>query len=283
MTQNDAGVGPSPEHDEHDRLNELDPTGRLSAYMAKSQTWLNVLALLTIWLVVVPPGDFGAASNNVFVLRIALSVIYGVDMTIRARLARRHLRYVVTHPLGVAAVVLPPVRVIFSLRLLRTVFRRGHLVYFLAAASVLVLNGAMVVFLYERHAPGSNIHTFGESLWWSIVTVTTVGYGDFFPVTTPGRIAAVLIMFIGILILAVITANVAASFLSPNGHREDDAVVGDPTLSGILETLSALDRRLGHIEEHLVAGGGTHQQAPDHLKGLGSGQNDVPDGLDSPG
>ena len=42
-----------------------------------------------------------------------------------------------------------------------------------------VLNGAIVVYLYERDAKGSNIHTLGQSVWWAITTVTTVGYGDY--------------------------------------------------------------------------------------------------------
>jgi len=115
----------------------------------------------------------------VWAIRIAVSVVYGIDLAIRGVLARRPVRYALAHPVLLVSVVFPPVRVIFSFRLVRSVFRRGHLGRFLVAASVLVLNGAVIVYLFERHAPGSNIHTLGESLWWSAVTVTTVGYGDY--------------------------------------------------------------------------------------------------------
>ena len=86
-----------------------------------------------------------------------------------------------THPFALVAMLAPPVCVIFSLRLIRSIFRRGHLVRFLVAAVVLVIDGAVIVYLFERHAPGSNIHTLGDTLWWSFVTVTTVGDGDHVP------------------------------------------------------------------------------------------------------
>jgi voltage-gated potassium channel len=53
---------------------------------------------------------------------------------------------------------------LFSIRLIRSVFQRGHLGRFLLAATVLVLNGSVIVYLFERHAPHSNIHTVGEAL-----------------------------------------------------------------------------------------------------------------------
>jgi voltage-gated potassium channel len=235
----------------HGQADLDDPTGRLSRYLAKTQAPLDVFALLTLWIVVVPPGDFGKGATAALVVRFGLSAIYGLDLAVRARLATRHWNYVRTHPLGLLVVVLPPLRVLLSLRLVRVVFRRGHLDRFLLVAGMLVLNGAVAVYLYERHAPGSNIHTLGDSVWWSLVTVTTVGYGDFYPVTTLGRIAAVLIMAIGIATLAVVTAQVASSFVAQASRRERPATDGT---SGAAEpTLADLDRRLARIEALLTA------------------------------
>jgi voltage-gated potassium channel len=231
-----------------------DPSGRLAAYMARSQGALDLLALLTLWIVVVPPGDFGSAHNAstiALIVRIALSVVYGIDMTIRTALARRHWHYVHTHPLGLAAVAFPPLRIIFSLRLVRSLFRRGNLWRFLLAAAAMVLNGAIIVLLFERHASGSNIHTLGQSVWWSVVTVTTVGYGDYFPVTPQGQVAAAFIMAIGILTLAVVTAQVSSNFVDQAARRRNAAPGADATGTGI--TLSELARRLDRIEELLTA------------------------------
>ena len=182
--------------------------GRLAAYEARTERALDLLALLTLWIVVVPVWDFGHDVEGIAVtIRVAVSVVYGIDLAIRGVLARRPVRYALTHPVLLVSVVFPPVRVIFSFRLIRSVFRRGHLGRFLVAAAVLVLNGAVIVYLFERHAPKSSIHTLGESLWWSVVTVTTVGYGDYTPVTAPGRVTACFVMGIGLLTLAVVTAQ----------------------------------------------------------------------------
>lgn len=225
---------------------------RLARYEAGTRDPLDLLALATLWLVVVPPGDFGHdVTSIVLAFRVALSVVYGIDIAIRSALASRRVHYALTHPLAFVSVLIPPVRVIFSLRLVRSVFRRGHLGRFLVAATVLVLNGAVIVYLFERHAPGSNIHTLGNALWWSFVTVTTVGYGDFYPVTTWGRVTACFIMGTGLLTLAVVTAQVASSFVAQGPSRARPGPRDEPARREV--TLAELDQRLARIESLLTA------------------------------
>ena len=231
----------------------VNAPGRLEEYQASTRGPLDLLALATLWLVAVPPGDFGHhVTGIVIAFRIALSAVYAVDIAIRSALAPRHVHYALTHPLALISVVLPPVRVIFSFRLVRSMFRRGHLGRFLLAAVVLVLNCAVIVYLLERHAPGANIRTLGDALWWSFVTVTTVGYGDFYPVTTGGRITACVIMGTGLLTLAVVTAQVASSFVAQGPSRARPAPQDDESARREV-TLAELDQRLARIERLLTA------------------------------
>ena len=249
MTMNDKdhlpGLGPGADR-------AVNDPGRLTEYEARTREPLDLLALATLWLVVVPVWDYGhGVKYVVLAFRIALSVVYAIDLAIRSALAPRHAHYVLTHPLALASVLYPPVRVFFSIRLVRSVFRRGHLARFLTAAAVLVLNGAVIVYLFERHAPGSNIHTLRDALWWSFVTVTTVGYGDFYPVTAGGRITACFIMGTGLLTLAVVTAQVASSFVAQGPSRARPAQPDEAVRREV--TLAELDQRLARIERLLTA------------------------------
>jgi len=63
------------------------------------------------------------------------------------------------------------------------------------------------------NANSSNIRTFRDSLWWTFVTSTTVGYGDYYPVSTAGRITGILLMFFGVSLVGVITGNMASFFV----------------------------------------------------------------------
>ena len=239
-------------------LGRDDPSGRLAAYQARSETPLDLLSLATLWFVVVPWPYFDHGLAFWLPLRLALSVVYGIDLAYRGVLAGHPGRYARAHPLALAAVLFPPVRAIFSFRLVRAMFRRGHLLRFLLAAAVLVANGAIMVYLFERHAPQSNIHTLGESVWWALVTVTTVGYGDYTPVTVDGRITACLIMLTGLLTLAVVTAQVASNFVAQGPGRRRQP---EPAPAGV--TLAELDRRLARIEELLRAAAPSAQRTAD--------------------
>jgi voltage-gated potassium channel len=235
------------------------PGGRLAAYQERTEVPLDLLALVMLWFVLVPPWHYDQDVRGIWwALRIALSVVYGIDLAIRSVLSERPGRYVRANPLALAAVLFPPVRAIFSLRLVRALFRRGHLPRFLLAAAVLVFDGAIIIYLYERDAPHSSIHTLGESLWFSVVTVTTVGYGDYTPVTGYGRITAIFIMLVGLLTLAVVTAQVASNFVTQGPSRTQRSP--QPEAAQPEVTLDELDRRLARIEELLTVSASSSQR-----------------------
>ena len=69
---------------------------------------------------------------------------------------------------------------------------------------LIIIFGGIDVYLVEHKHQGANITTLGEALWWAVVTITTVGYGDYFPVTAIGRIIAIFVMFSGIGIVVAV-------------------------------------------------------------------------------
>lgn len=100
---------------------------------------------------------------------------------------------------------------------------------------------ASVAILYVEDVPEANIKGAGDALWWSFVTVTTVGYGDRYPVTAEGRIIAMILMTAGVALFSTFTALVASYFVEPEQKREqaeNEAVMHE--LRAIREELEAL-------------------------------------------
>lgn len=94
-----------------------------------------------------------------------------------------------------------------------------------ALSSALILAVLLIIFssiaiLQVEDAPNSNIQTAEDAIWWSYVTITTVGYGDKFPVTTEGRIIAIFLMTAGVGLFGTFTAYIASLFVTDNG-RDD--------------------------------------------------------------
>ena len=150
-------------------------------------------------------------------LAFAVDLVYGIW---KAEDRKNYLKH---HPLELASVLLPFLR---PLRLMRVISLGGLALQKVAvgrqfaitlkvAISAVFISyiAAVQITISERNVEGSNIKTFGDGLWWAITTVTTVGYGDRFPTTTEGRLLAVMLMIVGISLVGVITASVAAWFV----------------------------------------------------------------------
>ena len=88
--------------------------------------------------------------------------------------------------------------------------------------------GAVAALDAEQDAPGANITSIGDALWWAATTVTTVGYGDRYPVNTTGRVIAVTLMIVGIALVGAITASIAAWFVSSLDADRRSAAHADP-------------------------------------------------------
>lgn len=149
--------------------------------------------------------------------------LFAIDYLVRLSLAKPRGRWFVTHVPDLLIVVLPVLRPLRLLRLVTLIsifhraagraFRTRVTLYILTAATLLVLVAGLAVLDAEQNAPGANIRNFGDAIWWAFVTITTVGYGDFFPVTAVGRLVAVGLMISGIALLGTVTATFARWFV----------------------------------------------------------------------
>jgi len=117
------------------------------------------------------------------------------------------------------------------------------------AMTVLTVSSVLVV-QAESRAPNANITTGGDALWWAIVTITTVGYGDMYPVTAAGRVIGVFVMAAGVGIIGAL-ASILASILIPQPEPAQDH--GDD-LRAVKDELAAVRSELAALRESLSAG-----------------------------
>ena len=175
------------------------------------------LAAYSVLVIVEPPQPY---ADLLGIVVGTTWLAFGIDYIVKLLLAPQPGRWFVRHPLDLLMVVLPVAR---PLRLLRpftlrrvmerapgTAIRTRVLAYVIVSAILLLYTVALSVLHFEKGAPNANITSMGDSLWWAIVTITTIGYGDYYPVTVPGRWAAATLMVGGFAVLSMVTAVVSS-------------------------------------------------------------------------
>jgi voltage-gated potassium channel len=177
--------------------------------------------------------------------------IFAVDYVANLWLAEDRSGWFVRNLHELLIVALPffrPLRLLRLVTLLSVLHRtlgdtlRGRVVTYVAgSAAMLVFVGALAVLDVEQSAPDAKIVTFGDALWWAMTTITTVGYGDMFPVTPIGRMVAAALMMSGIAVLGVVTASIA-SWLVQRVEDTAEAVsdAEEPVRAGVAELVAEM-------------------------------------------
>jgi voltage-gated potassium channel len=139
------------------------------------------------------------------------------------------------------------------------VHNRGKYALFLTLlmAMVVLTVSSVLILQFESRSPDANITTGGDALWWAIVTITTVGYGEFFPVTALGRLTAAFVMFAGVGIIGAL-ASILASILvtsSDDGDAEpgSDATGAAGDVASTREELAATREELAATRQELAS------------------------------
>lgn len=107
------------------------------------------------------------------------------------------------------------------------------------AAVLITAPAALLMLDVEKYAKGANIKTLGDVLWWAITTLTTVGYGDRYPVTPSGRLIAVLVMLLGVAMVGAITASIASWLVKADEDASDKVQMKE-----LLDRLESIERKL---------------------------------------
>lgn len=226
-----------------------------------------VLALAMIPLLLAPLMFrlSGSAEKALLTVDTFIWAIFTIDYVTRVYLSARRWHFIRTHIPDLVVVVVPmlrPLRILRSTRVLRVlrlarlgafvtrgirevraVLRSRGLNYVLLIGVALVFIAAGLMREFESDAEGANVKSYADALWWAATTVTTVGYGDRFPVTAGGRGVAVFLMVTGIALFGVLTATIAAYFVE---EKEPSQV--DRRLEEVTQRLVAIEAQLRSVQ-----------------------------------
>ena len=229
---------------------------------------LAIVALaLMVWQLFFPPK--GEIHRLLVIFDYAFCGLFFIDYIHQIIKSQRKWHYILTWgifdllssipllgPLRLlkAARIFRVLRAVRSLRILAQVMVRDRIA---SAVSTLMLIGTLLiigscigVLHYEMQAPDSTIKSAEDVAWWAVVTTSTVGYGDMYPVTSEGRLFAVLIMCVGIGIFATFAGALAGLIMS-KPKEQQQAVASSNQLDALAKQNDQIMKRLAELESRI--------------------------------
>ncbi|MEU9152063.1 potassium channel family protein [Streptomyces sp. NPDC048417] len=218
----------------------MDDESRLDRWEQGTDLLLGIASLVFLGsyaVHVLAPGLPRAVHDLFLSLTYGAWGLFVVDYAVRWRISGEGPRFVRRQWLDTLVLLLPLLRPVRIVRTYEAMQRRhGHprlvlqarvMTYASLSIALLGFAGALAVYQAERGAPNATIRSFGDSVWWTCSTLSTVGYGDVTPVTTLGRTIAVGLMACGIALLGAVTGSFSSMLLQRFAlEDEEDALEG---------------------------------------------------------
>ena len=199
----------------------------IERYTVRTNTLLSALALIYLATWSIQSIWFDPHATWYHVLGwfgVALWALFALDLLMRFVVTDHKRTFFRSNALDTLTVLVPPFRALRVLRIFtkggilsrgkgKSIVSGGAVATALLATALVVWVGSLMVLNAERLSSNATITNIGDAVWWAFETITTVGYGDYTPVTGVGRAIAVLIMFVGISVLGVVSAGLAATLV----------------------------------------------------------------------
>lgn len=231
---------------------------RLQRWEKQTAPALTVLSVVFIAVYAVPILATGLDAQwrrGCEVANLVIWVVFGIEYLVRLLLAHDRKRFLRTHWFDLLVLLLPLLRPLRALRLITALsllnrraesWTRGRLaVYVGVTTTLLVLVAGLAVLDAERGLADSTIQTYPQALWWGLVTITTVGYGDFYPTTVEGRLVALAMMLAGIGLIGFVTGSLASWIVERIADAEKpDEAAGDTI---VLREIRELRREVAEL------------------------------------
>ena len=241
---------------------DISPGTRLRAWERATEWPLTGAAavILGVYAWEVLTNAQGGAKDTAELVINTVWALFGVDYLVRLALAPSRGHWFLHHLPDLAIIALPFLRPLRLLRLVTlvsviqrsagTALRGRITLYTVGSAALLIFTSALAVLDAERHEPGSSIQSFGQALWWALTTITTVGYGDTFPLSTQGRFIAALLMIGGVALAGVVTATLASWIVSlvEEENAEQEAAT-QAQVAALQQQVSELSERIDRLLE----------------------------------
>ena len=261
----DGGTTTSPREDQR----RAERAKRRVEWEKKTEKPLLVMAILMIPLLIVPAlVDLTEAWARAFlVLDMLIWFAFALDYVVRLCIADDKRAFVKRNVFDLLIVVVPflrPLRILRSARALRLLrltrlvgflgyaaqtarrlLRRHGLRWVLLFGMAFVVIAALAAWEAESGSGSTRIRDFGDSFWWAVTTAATMNYGDVYPSTTIGKALAFMLMLVGVTVITMVTAELAAHFVASDSRKapEDLTLVDlDRKLDQLLERIAALEQ-----------------------------------------